>query len=445
MLLYVAYAVLFLSFINLFRLVFFSIGSDLYDIRNLRFGLNSNNIFKIKKSRFDNKRYKSKNYFSKRYYPLVTIIVPAHNEERVLKRNLLSIINSTYKNVELIIVNDSSTDKTKQIALNFQHRYKNNLKGIKVINVNVRGKAKAMNKGLKYAHGSLFMCLDADSALTPNALKNAVEFFREKSVGALASNVKIIPGKGMLNLLQRIEYAINYQMKKAEALARIQYIVGGIGSMYRMKIIRDMGYYDTDTITEDIDLSMKMILTYKNKRYIAYDPSMVVFSEAALTISDLLKQCNRWKYGRYQVFLKRQALFYSKDKGIGRLLSWFYLPYALFAELSFALEPITIAYIFYLIFAYGDFSTILGSVFTFCFYTIIEVTGATQAYSFKERLKFAALAPFAYILIYILSFVEYVATIKGFLSIKKLLDGYKTGVGGCEWSHVERTGETIAS
>jgi len=183
--LYLAYIVLILSLVNLIRMAFFLIASELYDINKI------------------GQAEKEADFFRLNYRPLVTVMVPAHNEEATLKRNLTSIVNSTYKNVELIIINDSSSDRTGKIALNFQKKYRTKFKMIKVLNVNVRGKARAMNQGLKYAHGTLFMCLDADSVLTVDALEKGVAFFREKSVGALASNVKIIPGKGFMNLLQR--------------------------------------------------------------------------------------------------------------------------------------------------------------------------------------------------------------------------------------------------
>lgn len=426
--LYIAYVVLFLSLINLFRMAVFLITSDIYDILNPR--------------RKKTKRRKSKYFFSSSYRPLVTIVVPAHNEEQTLKRNLLSIIKSTYKNVEIIIVSDCSTDKTIRIARNFQRQFNHRLKKIKVINVNVRGKARALNQGLKYAHGSLFMCLDADSALMPNSLEIAVASFREKSLGSLSSNVKIFPGKGILNLLQRLEYLVCYQMKKAETVSQTQYIVGGIGSMYRMRLIRALNYYEVDTITEDIDLSMKLIELYGNKKHIGYNPSVVVYTEPVVNISDLLKQRFRWKYGRYQVFLKRHKLFWSRNLNHNPLLSWVYLPYALFAEISYAIEPLTIIFIFYLIARYGDLMMVIGSLITFCFYIIIQVTGATQSYSLKERMKLVAFAPLAYILMYILSYAEYIATMKGLLSARKLLYEYRHGSNNCEWVHVTRSAQT---
>lgn len=431
MLLYIALFVFVLSLVNLLRLVFFSVAGDIYDIRDIR-----------------NRKEggcQSNGYFSKRYNPLITVVVPAHNEQRTLKRNLLSIADNSYKNVELIIANDTSDDKTGQIAQNFQRQYKKRFKKITVLNVNVRGKARAMNEALKYAHGSLFMCLDADSTLDKNALSEAVYCFREKNLGSLASNVKIIPSRGALNLIQRIEYLTCHQMKKAETVARSQYIVGGIGSMYRMRILRKLNYYDTNTITEDIDLSMKMLEHYGRSKFIGFNPKMIAFTEAVVSVSDLINQRSRWKYGRYQVFLKRKGLFYSRNKSHGKVLSWIYLPYALFGELAFATEPLTIGLIFYLVYEYNDYSMIIGAVLTFCFYTIIQVAGASQSYSLKERAKLSAFAPLAYIFMYILTFVEYVATIRGFLSIWKLIKEYRTGESGCEWTHVERSGSEAAA
>lgn len=425
-----AYIILVLSLINLFRMVIFLIASDIYDIKNAKLAA---------------KEFRAPKYFySRSYNPLVSIIVPAHNEERTLERNLLSIINSTYRNIELIVVSNNSEDKTVKIARNFQRKYGDRLKKFTVIDATFSGKARALNEGLKHASGTLFMCLDADSALTQYALAEAVACFREKSLAALSSSVKIFPNKGYLNLLQRIEYLVCYQMKKAETVTRIQYIVGGIGSMYRTRILRTLNCYETDTITEDIDLSMKLLERYGQSKYIGYSPKVVVFTEAVTNFSDLLKQRFRWKYGRYQVFFKRKSLFWSRGKNQNPFFSWIYLPYALFAELSYSIEPLTIAFIFFLIIRYGDMTMLIGSFITFCFYSIIQISGATHGYSKKERRQLLLFAPPAYILMYVISVAEYVATIRGILNLKKLYAEHNSGNSGCAWKHVTRSGITTS-
>ncbi len=424
---YIAYIVLFLSFINLIRMAVFLIGSDVYDIKK--------NISKRRE----------RNIHKALYTPLVSVLVPAHNEELTLQRNLDSVLNSSYEKIELIIINDSSTDRTYSIARNFQRRNKQRFVRIKVINVQVRGKARALNAGLRYARGSIFMCLDADSALAPTSLELAVNEFANPKLGCLSANVKIFSGKGLLNFFQRIEYLVCYQMKKTETVTNVQYIVGGIGSMYRTQLVKKMGFYDTDTITEDIDLSMKLISFFKGKYHIGYQPSVVTYTEAVHDIKGLLRQRYRWKYGRYQVFLKHKHLFWSKDKRFGRVLSWVYLPYALLGEIIYFLEPLVVAFIIYLLVQYGDPSILAGSFLVFTFYTVTNIAGATGGYSVRERVRFIAAAPVAYLGMYVLSFVEYYATAKGIINMKKLLREYKSGGGACDWQHVERRGTAIVS
>lgn len=425
---YVAYVVLFLSFMNLLRMGLFLIGSDINDTRRQA-------LIRRQKVKDDSRRTRS---------PLVSVLVPAHNEELTLRRNLDSIFANTYKNIELIIINDSSTDRTYNIARYFQRRYKNRFKKIKLLSVNVRGKARAMNAGLKYARGSLFMCLDADSVLDCKAIQAGVKQFSDPSIACVAANVKIIPDKGLLNLFQQIEYLIGHQAKKTETLAGVQYIVGGVGSMYRTKLVKNLGMYDTDTITEDIDLSVKMISYYSGKYRVGYDPDIMTFTEAVTDIKGLMRQRFRWKYGRYQVFLKYRHLFWSRKKKYSKVLSWFYLPYALFNELICMLEPLSFLFMIYLLVNYGDLAVIASSFLVFTFYVSMYITGVTSGYSLAERIRFIVSTPFVYVGVFVLSFVEYTATIRGFKNLLKIYKEHKSGNSSCEWQHVERKGTIIS-
>jgi len=424
---FIAYLVLFLSYLNLLRLALFLIGSDIYDIKK---GL-------------DGKSERSVGQKKRNHYPIVSVLVPAHNEEAVLRRNLDSVYANTYKNIELIIINDSSTDKTYSIARYFQQRFKTRFSKIKVLNVNVRGKASALNIGLRYAEGSLFMCLDADSTLDSKSIEIAVKEFSDPKVATIAANVKIMPGKGMLNTFQQIEYLIGQQGKKMENLASIQYIVGGVGSMFRTKLVREAGLYDTDTITEDIDLSVKLISHHGTKYRIGYSPDIITYTESVTSVPDLLRQRFRWKYGRYQVFLKFRHLFFSRDIKHNKLLSWVYLPYALVSEFLYTLEPLVFILIVTLLVQYGDATIIAGSFIVFSFYTIMQITAATGGYTQLDRIRLVALAPAAYIGMYVLSFVEYTATIRGYKNLYRIYKNLKNGSGTSAWKHVKRSGHAV--
>ncbi len=389
--------VVFFGLINLFRMSFFLIGSDIYRLRN--------HIQKKKKSN---------------YQPKVSVIIPAYNEEKSIVTSTTSVLNSNYpKNkLEVIIVNDGSTDKTENVLKEFLS--KNNLRNVRLVTQPNSGKAHSLNNGIKnYAKGELVMCLDADSMLTKDTIRNAVRYFEQKSVVALASNVRIKKDKGILNLIQVFEYAISYQMKRAQTLFNIEYIIGGIGSVFRKSALESIDFYDTNTVTEDIDLTMKILRNGNKKQRVVFASDAITYTQSALTLDDLVKQRYRWKWGRYQTFLKNRSMFFSGDKKYTKGLSWFYLPFALFSDFAFFFEPLLLSYIWAVIIYYHDIRTLLTMIAVITFYMGINIL-AEDTFSVKEKIKLLLLSPLMYFLFYILSMVEYIALLKSWLNMPKL-------------------------
>ena len=103
--------------------------------------------------------------------PFFSAIVPAYNEEKSIQGTLQSLVNLDYpaEKMEIIVVNDGSTDKTKEIVERFMTEHPS--RKIILLNQENKGKASAMNKGLAMAKGEFFACLDADSSVSSNALQ----------------------------------------------------------------------------------------------------------------------------------------------------------------------------------------------------------------------------------------------------------------------------------
>jgi cellulose synthase/poly-beta-1,6-N-acetylglucosamine synthase-like glycosyltransferase len=236
---------------------------------------------------------------------------------------------------------------------------------------------------------------------------------------ALASNLKIKRGKRILNLIQVFEFAISYQMKRAQTVFNIEYIIGGVGSMFRKCILEEINFYDTNTVTEDIDLTMK-ILRRGNKRYrVVYGSDVIAYTQGALTLGELIKQRYRWKWGRYQTFLKNRSMFFSSDKRYSKSLSWFFLPYAIFSDFAFFLEPLLVTYIWFVVIYFRDLNSFFTMIIVITFYLGINIL-AEDTFSFKEKVELLLLTPFMYFLFYILSLVEYVALLKSWINIPNL-------------------------
>jgi biofilm PGA synthesis N-glycosyltransferase PgaC len=405
-----------LGVINILRMTFFMIGSDIYKVKHTV-----------------NKRKKAVAFAD---LPTFSVIIPAHNEEDTIFRAVQSVAIARYpKNkLEIIVVDDGSTDETLNIAKQCQSQYRTNFKFVSQKNA---GKAHALNNGIKnYATGELIMCLDADSSLDSNALINAADYFMDEKVVALSANVKIRPTKTILNTIQMFEYLVCYQMKRAQTIFNIEYIIGGIGSVFRGSALAKVGYYDTDTITEDIDLTMKFIQLGNKEHRVIYGADVIAFTESVLSLAGLIKQRFRWKYGRAQTFIKNRKLFFSTDKKNSKLLTFFYLPYAIFSDVAFFFEPFMISYIGYIIIRYSDLRTLVSAMVVVGGYTAMNVL-AEDTIPAKQKLFLALTAPLMYFFFYILSFVEYVALIKTYIKFWEIPKSIKAN--SCGWVHVERS------
>lgn len=218
----------------------------------------------------------------------------------------------------------------------------------------------------------------------------------------------------MLALAQRLEYIVCYQMKRGQSLLDIEYIVGGIGSMFRMDTLRSVEFYDTNTMTEDIDLTMKILVHKTRSQRIGYAYDSVVYTEPAHSLKELMTQRYRWKFGRSQTFIKHLSLFFSRQPNHRKRLSWFTLPYSLLQDLMFFIEPLIIVWFFYLVIAFGDTTTIVTALIVITLYTCANVIASSHL-SLREQLRLIYFAPPMYFVMYVLSWAEYYALVKAFL------------------------------
>lgn len=416
---FLAWFIVIMSITNLVRMMLYLVGGDIYAIKQAR----------------RNKAVKQ----LPAYQPTVSLVVPAHNEGVVIEETLKYLLNLDYPQdkLEIIVVNDGSTDNTLEIIHNFIIRHKAWDK-IKAFSQRNMGKAEALNNAIKnMATGELVMCLDGDSLIAADGVRKAVEYFREPDVVAMASNVNIFENGSILGLAQRFEYLISYNMKKAQTTYNIEYIIGGIGSMFRRDVLELVGYYDTNTMTEDIDLTMK-IIAHGNKKYrVVYASDCVTWTEAVPSFKSLIKQRYRWKYGRMQTFLKNPSIFFSTDKNQSKWLSWIILPQSIFQELLFVLEPAVVSFILVESIIFRDPFTFLIALSVISAYILVNIWSSSHL-TFKDRLRLSFYAPSMYLLLYLLSITEYAALMKSFWKLPNL----RQSIRGAQttWVSPERSG-----
>jgi peptidoglycan-N-acetylglucosamine deacetylase len=249
--------------------------------------------------------------------PLVSIIVPAYNEEVNAVVSLSNLLKTDYPSFEIIFVDDGSKDSTyEKVSAAFA-----NNPHVKVLSKPNGGKASALNFGIAQSTASFVVCIDADTKLLPDAVSKLMMHFNNDTTGAVAGNVKVGNEVNLITRWQAIEYITsqNFDRKAFATLNAITVVPGAIGA-FRKKAIEEAGGFTTDTLAEDCDLTVRIL---RCGYVIKNENSAIALTEAPETVKMFLKQRFRWSFGVMQTFWKnRDAIFNNKYKWLG----WIALP-----------------------------------------------------------------------------------------------------------------------
>lgn len=248
-----------------------------------------------------------------KYHPMFTVIIPAFNEEESVAATIDSAAKLDYPKdkIEIIVVNDGSTDSTRKAVEEYVNTHEG-APNVKLINQDNKGKGAALNKGLEEAKGEFFACLDADSFVEPDALKIMLPLFDSEEVGSVCPMMKIKNPKNMIQRMQWYEYIINFFYKKLNAKLDCVHVTPGPFSVYRTKVIKELGGYDENNITEDLEIAIRL---QKHNYKIAQTLDATVYTIAPDNLKDLFKQRNRWYKGSVYNTLKYKDLMFNRKYG----------------------------------------------------------------------------------------------------------------------------------
>lgn len=241
-----------------------------------------------------------------------SVIVPAFNEEKTIAATLDSLIKLDWPRdlLQIIVVNDGSKDNTKAVVeqVIIEHPESN----IVLINQPNQGKGKAMNAGLEQVTGEFFACLDADSFIAKNAVKVMVPLFADKTVGAVCPLMKVKKPKNVLQKVQWAEYIINMFYRYLNAKIHCVHVTPGPFSVYRTAIIKKLGGFDETTITEDLEIAIRL---QKNHYKILQTFDTVVQTVPPSSWRQLFRQRVRWYKGSVDNTVKYRKLLFNKNYG----------------------------------------------------------------------------------------------------------------------------------
>lgn len=274
---------------------------------------------------FKYRRYK----LDPKHRPTFSLIVPAHNEEKVVERTITRFLDTHYSNdkKEMIIVNDSSTDRTEEIVRKYAHKVINfdektvsvtnsTFKNIILINRHKgrRGKSYSLNSAEKFAKNDVLFFIDADIQINPDVFEKAARHFVDNKVGAVSGYVEVNSPKNFLSKLLDFEYVTGQKLlRRGFNVIGVHYIVPGGCAIIRRDVVRKIGWYHHDTLAEDTDLTWR-IMTDAHKD-IHFDPSIHVKADEPTKLSSLWGQRVRWARGNLEVTWKHKHKIGDKRYG----------------------------------------------------------------------------------------------------------------------------------
>jgi cellulose synthase/poly-beta-1,6-N-acetylglucosamine synthase-like glycosyltransferase len=258
-------------------------------------------------------------------WPGVSVLVPAHNEERVIQRSLEAFLGLDYPRdrLEVVVVNDASTDGTGRIC-NRMARADPRLRVVRIDpRHGPRGKAGALNKGLAHCRQPVIAVYDADNRPRPESLRALVAEIAgtghrrarhaHRYVAAVGRIVKVNRRATLLNRFASIEFAaFQWAIQAGQSQLFNLVLLPGTNYVIEAGAVRGLGGWDPRALTEDLELSVRV---YASGGRVAFVPEAISEEQDPERLRPWLQQRLRWVLGNYYVVFKHAGTVLRSRNG----------------------------------------------------------------------------------------------------------------------------------
>ena len=248
------------------------------------------------------------------YNPRVAVLIPAYNEETVIVRTIRSVLNSDYKNLHVIVIDDGSRDRTAEVAARGLRAARSPPAACRFLPSRNGGKAAALNYGLERMNEEIYVGIDADTVIAADAISKLIPHFEDPRIGAMAGNAKVGNRVNLWTRWQALEYITsqNFERRALDLFHVVTVVPGAIGA-WRTAPVKAAGGYPLNTVAEDADLTMNLL---EQGFKVDYEDRALAFTEAPIDARGLMRQRFRWSFGTLQAVWKHRAAF-VRNKAMG--------------------------------------------------------------------------------------------------------------------------------
>ncbi|CAL9495291.1 Undecaprenyl-phosphate 4-deoxy-4-formamido-L-arabinose transferase [Streptomyces sp. enrichment culture] len=238
----------------------------------------------------------------------VSVIVPAYNEKECIANTLESLARSTHP-IEIVVVDDGSTDGTSEVARAAAASL--GMTNVRIVRQENAGKPAALNNGVRSAGHDIVVMMDGDTVFEPDTVRHLVQPFADPGVGAVAGNAKVGNRRTLIGAWQHIEYVMGFNLDRRmyDLLRCMPTIPGAIGA-FRREAVLQAGGMSEDTLAEDTDITIAL---HRAGWRVVYQEHARAWTEAPGSLKQLWSQRYRWSYGTMQALWKHRGSL--TDKG----------------------------------------------------------------------------------------------------------------------------------
>lgn len=235
------------------------------------------------------------------FKPFVTVMVPAHNEEGVITKTVENILGMDYENFEILVIDDRSEDNTATVIKELENKYEK-------VTALVRdkdafpGKSAVLNDALLLAKGEAILVFDADARISPDFLSKLIPNLEPDDVGAAQAR-KVIINKdfNFLTRCQNNEYTLDTHFQIGRDSVKGAVELRGNGELIKRTALEDIGGWNEETITDDLDMSTQLHIKGWDVRFC---PDTIVYEEGIIFPVPLYRQRRRWLEGSIRRYLE---------------------------------------------------------------------------------------------------------------------------------------------
>jgi len=283
----------------------------------------------------------------------ISILIPAYNEEKSIKKCIESCIDQSEKLDEIIVVNDGSTDRTLEILKSFKNR-------IKIINLkkNTGNKSKAQEIGLNYIKTDLFITTDADTKLDRDFVRQIKNSFNRMPDHSAICGFVESENNNWITAVREINYLIGQTIyKKAQTYMGAMLVLPGCATGFNTADFKKVVKFDHDNITEDLDFTYKLKL---NNKKIEFNNNAIVYTQDPNNLKSYFKQLDRWYSGGWCCLRKNFSILKKPNNAL--IISLIYIE-GLILGAAFLLAPLLIFLntMLFLMFLLLTFSTVIAT------------------------------------------------------------------------------------